>query len=78
MESINWEFGPLGIAETVTISLSSVLPYESLDEVISRMIEDKIGMGGGSLEEGEPEIAEPAKIGYATVNRSLVGYVPGG
>jgi len=78
MESINWEFGPLGIAETVTISLSSVLPYESLDEVISRMIEDKVGMGGGSLEEGEPEIAEPAKIGYATVNRSLVGYVPGG
>lgn len=77
MERIDWEFGARGKAETVTLDISSELPYESLTELNSKILEELLGAAGSQLESGENEGAEPDLIGRSTIGRSLVAYVPG-
>jgi len=76
MERIEWEFGARGKTETVTLDISSVLPYEELSEITSRILEELMGGGGKQLQSGDSEGAEPDRIGRSVVGRSLVGYEP--
>jgi len=76
IESITMDFGAQCKTETISLSISSVLPYESLDEVISRLMDREIGESGSQFQAGNKEAAEPARIGRAVVARSLVGYEP--
>lgn len=76
MEQIDWEFGARGKAETVNLTISSILPYESLDEIYNRLIETLLGEGGQQYEELTEQEVYPALIGKAKVSKSAVGYVP--
>lgn len=76
MEQIDWEFGARGKAETVTLSISSILPYESLDETMSRLLEMLLAESGQQSQSGAEAGVAPALIGQATIARSAIGYVP--
>jgi len=76
MERIAWEFGARGKAETVSIDISAVLPYEDISEQMSRILEELLGGGTDQLKSGAFEGAEPDRIGRSVIERSLVGYEP--
>lgn len=76
LETISWEFGARGKAETVTADISAVLPHESLEELYSKLLEQLLSEYGEQLESGDEEGAEPDRVGRSTIGRSLVAYDP--
>ena len=74
IERVAWEFGVRGKAEQVTIDVSALLPYESLTELSSKILEELLGATSSQLTSGDEEGAVPDRVGKSTISRSLVGY----
>jgi hypothetical protein len=76
IEQVRWDFNAGRKCTENIISMAAALPFESVESIVSRLLDEQIEGTEFALQSAEGEGAFPAQIGIAVVGRSLVGYIP--